>query len=398
MIERDAALARLERLTVGEALSFPLMWPSLAGVAAVGLLLLPWLPFTRVANPGYVTARVFVDTPQYLYTLLGMLVLGAWIASRDGWLGAGSLYVTLSAFWHPSDLALATAHWVALGAAGIVLVGSLSLDARTWLVRILLVSCVAEVAYTAVQLGRRDLFFFGFMPMDMVQPIGTLGNPKYLGAMLAMAAPLAPLWLLPVFVAGIIMSKSALAAVAMIAGLMVRYAPRDRQRLQDLSGHPVIPYVLWLVPIGALGGLMLLDVPWFRGASLDSLWSRLSTWHLAIASWWWHGPLSWLFGSGFGSFFVDVPKLQVQIGVNPVEVFFQGHSEPIQLLYEGGLVAWGLLGGWICWRGGFHRAPAFPSVVALAILAAGLHVLHAPTVAPTALLVLGLASARDERP
>ncbi len=51
--------------------------PSLAALAVVALLLIPWLAFTRVANPGPVTGRVFVETPQYLFTVAGLAVLGA---------------------------------------------------------------------------------------------------------------------------------------------------------------------------------------------------------------------------------------------------------------------------------------------------------------------------------
>ena len=349
-------------------------WRELALWAAVALTLLPWSPFTRVANPGYVTPFIFVQTPLYLFTVAGMLVLGAWVCSRIRWLGVGALYVTVLAVLAPSDLALATAHWVTLGAAGIALLSCLSPAGRRWIVWALVVSTLAQIGYALLQYGHRDLLLFGLTPVAMIVPVGTLGNPKYLGAMIAMVAPLGPPWLLPFFILGIALSQSVLAAVALAAGLLVRYGLRR-----------------WWVWANA--AFILAVAIWVHGPSTDSLWARLITWQLALNAWAWHGLWAWLFGSGFGTWFLDIPRLQVAIWTNPAEVFFSAHNEPLQLLYEGGLMGVGILVAWIVASGrSWARSPAFPGLVALAVLCGGLQVLHIPTLAPSALLVLGVCS------
>jgi hypothetical protein len=380
-VNEALATIRAQSLRVRSAVKPMAAWPSpsLPTLVVAALLILPWSAWTLIANPGPVTGRAFVDTPQYLFTVAGLAILGAWVLTRDRWLGVASLYVTAMAIIHPSDLGLATAHWVALGAGGIVLLGAIKPSARDWIVLGLVVSGLLQVAYTAIQHWKIDLLFFGFRPLSIIVPVGSVGNPKYLGAMLAMIAALGPPRLLPLFVLGLVMSQSVLACVALMIGLMVRYG-----RLR-----------WWVWPgVTALLALAIWSsrsIHWFHGPSLDSLVSRLAIWQITLQAWLWRGPLTWLFGAGFGTWYVDSPKIQLAAGMNPAEVFFQGHNEGVQLLYEGGIIACAIVAGWVFehfqdWR----ESDAFPALVTLAVLCAGLHVLHVPTVIPTGLLVIGL--------
>lgn len=158
-------------------------------------------------------------------------------------------------------------------------------------------------------------------------PRASMGNRIFVGAVCAMAAPLAPLWALPVLLAGIVLTNTYTCAIAAVIGLGI--------------AHPA--WVPWIIG----GGCLLAPfVMWWRGHPRDSMEGRLHVWRLCLATLW-HAPWSIrLTGYGHGAFLTlgrwwSARKFTGQH-------YRQAHNDLLQVAVE-----WGLLGvlGVLLWLG-----------------------------------------------
>lgn len=257
-----------------------------------------------------------------------LLALAAWIGRADGWMGLFVGWAALALLWAGTAAAIETVEFMALGAAGLLAVRALS-DDRKQAAAVLLVGMgLFQVVYGLVQLVGLDPLWWGPYAIAAVDGVpGTLGNRGYFGWYVAMLTPLAPLWALPVFLAGVLLSKSVLAVLMVTAGLAWRFRS-SRRTWYALAGGAAMVGVL-----AAWRG----DV-WLAGA-----WARTGIWRQAaetISGW------GWLIGYGPGSWSVNIPAMERAAG-STGPVFFHAHNDVLQLLYEGGAVALVLLSGWI---------------------------------------------------
>ena len=95
------------------------------GILLTGALALPWL--TWLPWWGYGTAgEAAREIPLFLFTALALLAVGIWLTQHDAWLGVLVIYVALRAIGYRTALSLATAHWIAIGAVGLVGLAKLS--------------------------------------------------------------------------------------------------------------------------------------------------------------------------------------------------------------------------------------------------------------------------------
>ena len=344
------------------------------GVAVVAVL----LPGSGWALIGTTPGPAYLDAARSLATAAGLALAGACLARWDRWLGGFVLAAAVASVAVGTDLALAIAHWVALGAGGLVLV---RMAAEAGHGRVLVgVLVAAGLAQAALAVGAVLWWRPWWYEHAPTMALGTFGNPKFLGAFLAVVVPVAPLWALPPLLLGVALSQSALAGVAAFVGLLVQ------------------PRVSWVgrMGLGAAGLAAALGAVWTRGAGLGTLAERQEAWRIAFAD---LTPLDALIGHGAGAWLTTVPYRQINAAgpsrmAWPEELFAQPHSDLVGLFYAGGLVAVTLAAGWL-WshRHALRVSPWRGAAVAVGVECALFHPLHLATLAPAYVVVLGLATA-----
>ena len=345
-------------------------WSFVGGVVVVVGFLLPWLTWMLLTTPNPHLA--VTQTPFWLF-LMGMLLVGCAVVLRlDPWLGALVGYLLLRSVWPAFSNTFEAALVVTMGACALV---SLRFVPLTWhkdLATIFTVGGVLQVGYVAIQAFGYDPIWMG-VTHGTTRLLGTLGNENYVGAYVGMLMPLAPLWALPVLALGLILTHSMNGALAASVGLLVRFR---RSRLAWGGVALLLAIVLWRQGVASA----------WLGSSIQTRWI---VWQAAIhdLGWW-----QWLWGYGLGGWGARLPNgVQPWVGVG--EWFAQAHNDYLQLLYEGGLVAVGLLGAWL-WR---HRQMfAHPrwGGAAAAVLATALFMFpfHLAVLGLTGLIILGLAT------
>lgn len=343
------------------------------GVVALAWLL-PAMSWWQLA-PSRNFLDALLETPLFLYTAGGLALVGAWLTTRDRWLGVFVLYAAASAVAAQTYLALAIAHWIALGAIGLEAVRGLPAVWRARGAVALLALGVAQSVYGALQFAHYDPLWWGWDIPPYYAVHGTVGNPKFYGALLAMLTPLAPWWLLPVFAFGIVISQSFLAALAATLGVLVRPGLAWRWRA-----------------LGVLGGAVTVaSVLALRGPSTDTTYARLNIWALAFREWL-ASDVTW-FGFGQGAWYERVPSLQVMHRIGLPEIFLQAHNEVLQLLFERGVLAVAILVAWVvAHRAQLVRSPYRGAALALAIESLGLFPFRVASVAVTCVVILALVT------
>lgn len=341
-----------------------------AACGALGLLLfLPWSP-VLLSSYGP-TPGVFGEGPLIAMVIGAALILALLIARREPWLAAGLGWVVVLAFLRADTvLAAPTVLFLGLGVGVLVLLShGLPRRAATVIRWGLLLSASVEIAYRIAQHWHVDPFWYGWgYDLRATWTGGSFLTPRYLGAMAAMVAPLAPGWLLPWLALGVGLSGSYLAMGALVAGLLIRW-PAHR---------------LCLLTVGALGVWLVAQHRSFVVASIPA---RIELWRLAgadLLAW----P-AWVVGYGPGGW--TWRMAQAACPCPPAEVFIQAHNDVVQWVYETGAIGAALLAGWV-WSIGL-RARTMPpmwqgALVGLAVLTLGLHVFHLAALAAVAVLIL----------
>lgn len=351
--------------------------PRRAGLPGAALLVLlgttPWIgavwPITGDRWRDQVAA------PLVLLSFGGAFLLAALLAQADPWLGAFVAFVAGSAMLRPSSAALATLEAVLAGALAVAVARAGGPAWRRLLTAGLVALGVFQVAYTAGQLAGYDPLWFGAERRNDLVPMGTIRSPGLLGAYLAVVTPLAPLVLIPVLVAGVVMSGSAVAGLGVMAGLTLRFRARLRW---------------WGVAAAGAGLALVLALG--HGRLLESVIWRWSVWTLGVSG---LDTGSVLVGRGFGAWAAQMPaRYTAWLGRSETHGVLptHAHSEPIQLLYEGGLVALGLLALWLLWHRAAWRRPAGGALAAAAVVSLGGFPMHVPTTALLIAAVVGLAT------
>mgnify|MGYP001564265875 CR=1 FL=1 len=353
------------------------LMPRMVPWAALGALLLyvalPWSTWYVVVPVGKTAAEIrnqaVTDTPQLLLMLGTMGWVAASVGRRDPWLGAFAGWTVLNTWRVPTGLALATV--VAVTLLAWAMVEARRLRSEWWpIIRWgLVVSGLAQITYAAAQWFKWDPLWGA---LASSQPHGTLGNPNWFGAYLAIVTPLAPWPLLPVFIAGLLLANARLAFAAAAVGVAWR-----------LRGTWARGGVL----AAGLAMVALLSVVTRDASGVASAGYRWQIWGWAVGDVLTQTPMV---GWGPGAWYWRVPAIQLARGNPMVELFEHAHNEVVQLLYEAGVISLVLVAGWL-WA---HRRPLFSgtpwagAVAALAVTALGMFPFHVPPLAALGCVVL----------
>lgn len=336
---------------------------------------LPW--FTWFPTWGYRTGgEAAREIPLFLYTAFALIAIGLWLVRWDLWLGLFVAYTAARAVAYHTALALAIAHWVAIGALVITVVRSWPAPWLAVLRWALVVGGVLECVYLVIQaFGRDPMWQISGWKLDgQVSTHGTLDHPTLTAAMLAMLVPLAPWWLILPFIIGLVLTHSLTATVAAVIGLAVRWRTSMPR---------------WVVALGSAGAaVMVAGLFWTK--SHDSYHERIFAWATALREMD-HNWAALLLGFGPGSWYRIVPVAQIAAQPSRTEVFYQGHNEFMQFFFEGGLIAVAMLVAWT-WEHREQLAPA-GGVVACAVLCIATFPFHVAPAAATAIAVIALALA-----
>lgn len=345
----------------------------------VGLLVA--LPLIAAVPLGSQVARIAVTaSPLYLYTV-GLLVLfSAWVGQTDKWLGLLSAWLGVSLLWTPTISAFETVETVVMSILALTIFRTLPEKKHALVLTVLVASGLFQVVDGVQQYLGYDVLWHGLKPIKPIAAIfGTTGNSNYFGVFLAMIAPLAPWWAVPFFLLGILLSHSLLGILAVSVALLWRV--RDSKALLALG---------FGVALMAGGLVMLLK----GNTPLSGLMHRLAVWQLALDNLTWEG---WLIGAGPGSWSQHVPGLQFKNSVYANEVFIQGHNEWLQLLYENGLIAVGIVTAWVYSQRAMFTGPYGGAVLAVMLCSLGMFGFRLAMTGCVALVIFGLATA-NERP
>lgn len=199
---------------------------------------------------------------------------------------------------------------------------------------------------------------------------GSVGNSNYLGALIAMIVPLAPVWLLPLLVAGVVVSKAAMAVLAAAAGLAYRFPKQG-------------PALLALIGVGFL----------WRGFAFESWGTRLMVWQIG----WRDVTADWsgiLFGTGPSGWLVRIPWQQHLARV-PDGIYAAAHNAYLQAFHAGGVVLLCLLAFWVWSHRAAWRDPMWGGAsLAIAVSAWGFFPFQTAATAIVAVTILGVATRR----
>ena len=237
---------------------------------------------------------------------------------------------------------------------------------------------VFEVLYATLQFVGLDPIWSGWHVGPRLV-LGTLGNSGAVSLLLALAAPFAPLAVLPVIAWGFLVVQGKLAIVAAVAGV----AWQHREQL-------------------------LLSPPWAR--ALGAVWIAVPIWVALV----WHGTASVterlriagfgvsdllaspLIGHGPGAWAWRIPAMQFaepRAGAMASAAYTTPHSDLLGWAHATGLLGLLVLGWWL-WNQARVAlvSPVGGAWVALVICMLGWSVSTIPTLALPALLIWGTAT------
>ncbi len=306
-----------------------------AAIAAVGI---PVTSFILGRSP---TANVAViDTPNWLFATLALIAVAGVVGAVDPVLGLLAGYITLRSVLTPVPFAFEGAQAFVFGSLFLVCASQMPLKWQSRFGGAIGLLVVFQAGYAILQEIGYSPLWMGWTRFETATPWshGTLGNPNHLGSFLAMAASVVPGWAIPFAVVGMILSRSILGAITLAVVLVLRFGQGWKlgPRWKRAAAWKVVGPLALLVVVGAS----------FLHARTHNFWFHRRVWYgLAIRGW----LLSPLFGFGINSWQPLAPILYntSQFRAELRELYGQAHSDPLQLLFEGGAVAFVLALTWI---------------------------------------------------
>lgn len=202
-----------------------------------------------------------------------------------------------------------------------------------------------------------------------LDPVGSFGVTGLAGGSIALTGFLAPSWTLPVAAVGVTLTGSRAALLAFLVGLGVRYLP-----VMPLTIAAVIAAFLVCI------ALMVWQSPTSASARATVHRLMLNDWRAST------GAIVW--GYGLGSWAQRVQAVQDAspdsrdlakdaAGVPAYRYFVSAHSDPIQWVYETGLLGSALLVFWLArWRAMFLLPRVAPALTVAAVLSLAWFPLH----------------------
>lgn len=321
-----------------------------------------------------------VLTSPLMFTLAGILALGClWVLERDRWLGILGLFLVARAALTLGPPMLESCLYLVGGMVILTIVRNAECGMRNWAGRLIVVAGGLQAGYAVLQWIGYHPLAVGTLPV-VWQPDGTLGNSNYLGAYLAATIAFAPWWAVPLWAVGLGLSKSAAGGIAAAAALIVR----------ALGGADRTYWTHGTYGVGAALAVMA-GVLWARGLDATSWGLRVATWRALLQAM--HGPALWL-GYGPGAWAILGPRLHGAAGEIAREPWLWAHSDALQLLFEGGVIAVAIAAWWasgVLGRMGRMGPGERGAVTALGVLTVLSFPWHMPAVGPTAAVALGIA-------
>lgn len=306
-----------------------------AAIAAVGIPVTSWIlgrsPTANIA---------VIDTPNWLFATVALIAVAGVVGFADPILGLLTGYVVVRSVWTETPFAFEGAQAFAFGSLLLICASRTPAKWKLRLGQAIGLLVVFQAGYAVLQeLGYSPLWM-GWTWFQSPTPWnhGTLGNPNHLGSFLAMAASVIPGWAIPFAVVGMILSRSVLGALTLAVVLVLRFgrAWRPSLRWGRLGAWKLIAPLALLVVVGAS----------FLHARTHNFWWHRRVWYgLAIRGW----LLAPVFGFGMNSWQSLAPILYEtsRFRAELRELYGQAHSDPLQLLFEGGAVAFVLALMWI---------------------------------------------------
>ena len=348
-----------------------------APMIAVGLAVgLPWTTWIQGWSPSHGDA--VRGTPLLLLLAGGAAIVCCWVGERDLWLGIFGLYLVVRSAVTLGPPLIEAALCLTAGLALVSAVQGSRSKVQRWAENALALAGALVIGYAAIQwLGYHPLAT-GLHRIDWA-PDGALGNRGYLGGYVAITVAFAPRWAIWWWLMGIVLAHSVVAAAA--AGLVL--AIRFRRSWQ------VLPAVF-----GAAIALGL--VLWMRAGEIGpSFWDRMESYRMALQSMHgWAVPL----GYGPGSWGILAIPLTNAVGHPSGGYMIPLHSDPLQLLFEGGLIA-GLIAGIWLWqnRRAFIFSQAGAGMAGALVYSAAWFPFHVGTLAALSCVVMGLATGECQK-
>lgn len=343
-------------------------------LVALGLaLVLPWTTWARLGAP--TRAHALVETPLLLFSLGAVLLIALQVGRRDPWLGAFVALAALTVLRRPHAFALETALWIASGAIVLDALRRIPAAWHPFITAALVTVAMLQAAIVGLQAQYLDPLATGSLGRTVLWwPAGTLGNPTWIAAFLALIVPLAAPLPALVLLGGIACTQSLVGAAAALVGLLV--ARRWRLASAGLLGAATVAVARG---VGHFGDPIV----------LTSATTRWEVQRLGLVDWWTNAAL---FGHGPGAWIERVPARQVAANVYTSELFLQAHNDLLQLVYEFGVPALVCLVSWCWWHRAAFRSAYAGALMALAVVSVAMFPWHLAILAVLGLLVIALAT------
>lgn len=269
------------------------------------------------------------------YWLLGVLTLGVcYLAWSELWLAL--IGFAFLCRWRGPEVLGSIVAWGAVGASWALL-----LMVPAWLYDFIALGWIGVALWNVWLLVQR-------WRQHKVRVPGMQGSPVLTGLFLALVFPLAPMWLWPVLAAGLVITSSVHAGVAIAAGLMWMWP----WTWPYFAGSAVAILGLWVWSPEVRGRRVFEWV--LRGDTWDSLWARWYAWRILV-----HDlgeRRAWVLGVGPDSVMKVLRSWSARSGV---ELPHEASLEALHVTYEYGLVGLAAVLAF-GWRVGSHLTVGDP--------------------------------------
>lgn len=249
-------------------------------------------------------------------------------------------------------------------------------DAHAAVQAMLIATAMVQAVWGAYELYWRGCYKLRLtLQQAREHPRGSMGNRLYIGMLGAMAAPLAPLWALPVCLLGVVTANAYTVMAAAWLGLLV--------------AHPTWwPGLLTVAAAGAW------PFYWWRGHPRDSWAQRWIVWRLSLATLWLQPWRLRVIGLGPGAFHA-LGRWWTARGWTG-QHFRQGHNDLVQVTLEYGLLGAVAIALWLL-NVGQHAMvgdPVTGAVVAMLVMAVAAFPSYLPHTAVPMLCMAAMLGAR----
>lgn len=328
----------------------------------------------------------YYTTPMLIWEVTVLCLIGGWVNKTDKWASYLVWWAALGVMWSPTEYQVFSTQQLVFGVFMMAICQTVNPNQKQMAIKAFCVVAVIEVALVVVQSTGITLRWDGFVT-DLQRPTGTLGNRSYMAAYFTMLMAVAPPLVFGFLLVGIILTKSVLGLF--VSGVMVWMRwPRWRWYAVGV-GVLLIGTSAWLHPNLQISFIDRTKIWWLVLSHSVTVVDSQTTF-INATSW-----QQWLFGHGAGSWLKEAPVLQQAFKTSLYEGWWtQAHNEPIQLMREHGLLAFGLLGGWIwSWRKRFNTKPIFWSAVLNSMMMFPFHTV------PTGVLgacLIGFATSKED--